>query len=167
MIRTGKIAMAAVVLMAMPAVAQAQDKGDQTFIRKAVQGNLAEVQLGQLAKQKASTDSVRSLGDMLVADHSANNQKAIPLAQSLQVTPPAAPNAEQKKTYDHLSGLSGDKFDREFVEHMVKDHKKEISEFRKETKSKNAQVAAYAGETLPDLQKHLQAAQAAEKSVKK
>ena len=46
---------------------------------------------------------------------------------------------------------------------MAADHKKDIAEFSRETKSSNAQVASYAGATLPDLKKHLQAAEALSK----
>ncbi len=139
--------------------ALAQSKSDVSFVKKAIEGNLAEVQLGQLAQQKASSRQVRDVGTMLVKDHSDNNQQAMALAQALKVTPPSAPSSAQKKTYDRLSKLSGDKFDREFARNMVSDHRKDIREFQSEAKSKNQQVAAYANATLPHLQDHLKAAE--------
>jgi len=145
------------LLMATPALAQS--KSDQTFVKKAIEGNLAEVQMGQLAQQKANNSNVRNFGQMLVNDHSANNQQAMTLAQQLHITPPSSPNAEQKRTYDRLSKLSGDAFDREFARVMVADHQKDIKEFQTEAKSKTPQVADYAKDTLPHLQQHLQAAQ--------
>jgi len=41
---------------------------------------------------------------------------------------------------------------------MVKDHKKEIATYEKGSKKQNDPAAAYAAETLPTLQKHLQTA---------
>jgi putative membrane protein len=148
---------AAAMLMASPALAQS--KSDQTFVKKAIQANLAEVQIGQLAQQKGGSDQVRSYGQMLQTEHAQNNQEVMALAQALNVTPPNAPSAEQKRTYDRLSKLSGAQFDREFAKAMVSDHKKDIREFQSETKSKSSQVAQYAQSTLPHLQHHLQAAE--------
>jgi uncharacterized protein (DUF305 family) len=80
------------------------------------------------------------------------------VAQSIGMTPPTEPNSKQKADYDRLSKLSGDKFDREFVSHMVMDHKKDIKEFEKEAKKSDA-VGSFANETLPTLRKHLDTAQ--------
>jgi len=148
---------------------QTQNKAgseEAKFMTKAIEGDLAEVQMGQLAQQKGQSAEVKQLGQMLVNDHGKHLEQAKSLAQSLGVTPPSAPNSSQKKDYDKLSQLSGDKFDREFVQHMVKDHKKDISEYKKEAKSKNAQIAGFASQTVPDLEKHLQMAQSAEKNIK-
>ena len=154
------LAVAGLLLAAPPALAQQKaDRADTAFVKKAIEGNLAEVQMGQLAQQKGATQPVRDFGVMLAKDHSDNNQQAMALAQSLNVTAPSGPNAEQKKMYDKLSKLSGDRFDREFARAMTSDHKKDIREFEKEAKSKNTSVAQYASATLPKLQQHLKAAE--------
>jgi putative membrane protein len=151
------LGLAGVLLAAGPAVAQ--DKAEQGFVTKAIQSNLAEVQMGKLAEQKGQDSRIRDFGKTLEQDHSANNQKAEALAQSLNITPPKAPDAEQKRMYERMSKLSGANFDREFASHMVTDHRKDIAEFSQEAKSSNAQVANYATQTLPDLKKHLQIAE--------
>jgi putative membrane protein len=96
---------------------------------------------------------------MLVTDHSAGNDKAMQVASSLGVNAPTEPNKTQKATYDKLSKLSGSAFDRQFAKTMVDDHKKDIREFEKESKSANAQVAQFAKDTLPTLREHLETAQ--------
>jgi putative membrane protein len=136
----------------------AQDKASQKFLKEAMEGNLAEVQMGQLAQKNGKSDGVRSFGQMLQKDHSDANQKATIVAQQMGMTPPTEPNSKQKAMYDKMSKLSGDNFDREFAKEMVPDHKKDIKEFEKAAK-KNDAAGSFAKETLPTLQKHLQAAQ--------
>jgi putative membrane protein len=136
----------------------AQSKGGQQFLKKAMEGNLAEVQMGKLAQEKGASDGVRSFGKELEQDHSAAYDKAKTAAGQVGLTPPTEPNKKQKADYERMSKLSGAKFDRAFVTHMVADHKKDIKEYQKEA-NKNDAASGYAKESLPVLQKHLEAAQ--------
>src|SRR3954464_1426567 len=135
----------------------AQDAASQKFLKEAIEGNFAEVEMGQLAKKQASSDGVRSFGDMLEKDHSAANQKATAAATSLGMTPPTSPNKKQKADYEKMSKLSGAQFDKMFATHMIADHKKDIKDYEK-AKKKDA-AGSYATETLPTLHKHLETAQ--------
>jgi putative membrane protein len=131
---------------------------DKTFLKNAIEGDMAEVQLGQLAQQRAADQDVKQFGQTLATDHGQNLEKAKPLAQSIGMTPPDSINAEQKAIYDRLSKLSGKTFDQQFAHHMVQDHKKDISKFENESK-KGGPVANFAEQTLPTLKKHLEIAQ--------
>ena len=135
----------------------------QAFITRAMQGNLAEVQIGKLAQQKGTTQKAKSLGQILNNDHQANQEKAEQVAKQTGVTPPTSPSAMQKSDYDRLSKLSGAEFDRQFAAMMVKDHRKDVSEFRREARVKSP-VGEYAKQTLPTLRKHLRAAERLEHS---
>jgi len=151
---------AAVLLMAGQTGALAQDRAAQQFISKAIQGNLAEVTLGKLAQEKGESEGVRSFGQMLATDHATANEKATVVAQAIGVQPPTEPSKAQKATYDRLAKLSGSAFDREFVRHMVVDHRKDIREFHAATtKQKDERVREFAQQTLPTLQKHMDTAQ--------
>jgi hypothetical protein len=95
----------------------------------AIQINLAEISVGDLAQQKGGSDDVKSFGKMLVDDHTASNAKATSLAQANGVTPPTEPSAADKKKHDELEKLSGAEFDREFAKAMVKGHEEAIAKF--------------------------------------
>src|SRR4051812_11283908 len=99
-------------------VSAASAKPDTTFLTDAIQINLAEISVGDLAQQKGGSDDVKSFGKMLVDDHTASNTKATSLAQANGVTPPTEPNATDKKKHDELEKLSGAEFDREFAKAM-------------------------------------------------
>jgi len=156
--KTISIVAAGIIAAALTSSAFAQG-ADQKFAKEAIEGNLAEVQMSQLAQQNGTSQGVKDFGQMLVTDHGQANTKAQSVAQSLNVTPPNAPNAKQKKDYEKMSRMNGAAFDKAFAQHMVGDHKKDIAAYQKASKSKNQTVAGYASETLPTLQKHLQAAQ--------
>lgn len=148
---------AALTLSATAAFAKQQP--GQKFINEAAQGNLAEIQMGQLAQEKGSSDGVRQMGAMLIQDHTDANQKLMTVATSAGVTPPTEPNKMQKASMQKLSKLSGPTFDRQFAMEAVKDHKKDISDYSKEAKKANDPASGYASAQLPVLQKHLDMAQ--------
>jgi putative membrane protein len=138
--------------------APAADKASETFISNAIQGNLAEVKVGQLAQQKGQSEEAKKFGQTLQKDHSEANQNAMQVAKQMGVMAPTEPNAQQKAVYDKLSKLSGAAFDREFAQEMVQDHQKDIKEYQTEAKMNDA-AGMYAKETLPHLQMHLQMAE--------
>jgi putative membrane protein len=131
---------------------------DASFIRDAIQADMAEVKVGQLAQQKGQSDKVKSFGKMLEDDHSKNLTEAKALAGQMGVAPPTEVNAMQKAMYDKLNGLSGAAFDTAFARDMADDHKKDIAKFQKAAKS-GGPTASYAEMTLPALQTHLRTAQ--------
>jgi len=55
-----------------------------------------------------------------------------------------------------LEGLNGTEFDKTYSQMMVKDHVSDISDFEKEAKKgTDADLKAYAQQTLPTLRHHL------------
>lgn len=137
-------------------------KADQAFLKEGMQGDMAEVQMGELAQQKGESDSVKTFGETLVTDHGDHLKKLQAMAQQMNVAAPAAPTAKQKADRDKLSKLSGARFDREFARHMVTDHKKDIAKYQAEAR-KTGPLAELAKETVPVLQKHLKMAQELDK----
>jgi putative membrane protein len=160
MSKTLVLSFAVATVLSVPTTgAWAKDSAGQAFIKKAIEGNLSEVSVGQLAQQKGSSDGVKNFGRQLETDHSTANQQAISVANSIGATPPTEPGKQQKAFYLKLSKLSGEAFDREFAKDMVADHKKDIAEYQQEAKRQNDPAANYANQTLPTLQNHLQMAQ--------
>ena len=137
------------------------DSPDSSFIKSAAEGGMSEVELGQLAQQKATNPAVKDFGAMMVTDHTAANDKLKTLAASKQVALPESPSLMQKASKSKLDMMSGDSFDKSYVKGMIDDHKADIKEFQKEaTEGKDPEVKAFAVATLPTLKKHLQKIQA-------
>jgi putative membrane protein len=147
---------AALILFGSTSAALA--KSDSSFLTDAIQINLAEIAMGDLAQKNGGSDTVKGFGKMLVDDHTASNQKAISLAQANGITPPNEPKPADKEAQQNLAKLSGAEFDRDFAKAMVKGHKEAIGKFEAASKGDD-DVAKFAQETLPTLQKHLEQAQ--------
>jgi putative membrane protein len=141
------------------ASASAKDKLSEIFLKKAIEGNFAEISMGELAQQNGQSDGVKSYGDMLSKDHAAANQKALGAAKGLGMSPPTGPNAKQKADFDKMSKMSGAGFDKMFATHMVADHQKDIAEYKKASNIKDA-AGEYASGQIDTLQKHLDTAKA-------
>ena len=114
--------------------ANAKTPADDAFAQKAVQADMAEVKLGQLAEQKGTNPAVRDFAKRMVQDHSKNENDLTTTASRENVALPSGIDKADQNTYDRLSKLSGDSFDRAYARDMVKDHTKDVAEFQKEAK---------------------------------
>jgi putative membrane protein len=109
---------------------------DKMFLRKAAEGGIAEVKLGQLAVQKGSSDEVKAFGQKMVDDHTKLNSEMAQVADTMGVMLPKTMNKEDQTEYEKLKGLSGNDFDTEYLTFMVKDHHQDLHEFRVEAASR-------------------------------
>ena len=141
---------------------------DKSFVEKAAVGGMAEVEMGKMAQQKGSSDQVKQFGSRMVEDHSKANDELKQIASGKGLQLPSAPDAHNQQQMARMQKLSGAEFDRAYMDHMVKDHKKDIAEFKKQASSgKDPEIKAFAAKTLPTLQEHLKMAEAADAEVKK
>jgi putative membrane protein len=144
----------------------ANPAGDQKFVIDAAHANLAEVELGKLAADKASSADVKKFAQQMVDDHTKANDELKTIAQNKNITLPSAIDAKHKAVADKLSKLSGESFDRAYMQEMVNGHRMVANQFRTESKSgKDADVKAWAAKTLPTVEEHLKMAQDANKAV--
>ena len=110
-----------------------QDFGEKMFVSKAMQGDQAEIQLGQLAEQKSQSNDVKQLAQKLVADHTQMEEKWFkPMSQQLGVSEPKSPSKKDKKLAEKLQNASGSDFDAQYLTLMLKDHQKDLKDFKDE-----------------------------------
>jgi putative membrane protein len=141
---------------------------EQKFVKEVASGGAAEVELGKLAEERASNDAVKQFGQRMVTDHGKAGDELGQLAQQKGVSVSKEPSAKHKALRDRLAKLSGADFDRAYVSEMLKDHRKDVSEFRKQAQSaKDPDLKAWAAKTLPTLEEHLKMVQDLSTQVKK
>ncbi len=133
---------------------------DSTFLKKAAGGGIAEVELGQLAVEKASSPDVKQFAQRMINDHTKANGQLRQVAAEEHLRLPQGLSAKDKATKDSLAKLSGDDFDRAYMKDMVQDHRQDVAEFERESKSaQDPAVKSFAMQTLPTLRDHLKEAQ--------
>jgi len=141
---------------------QLTDK-DYKFGSDATRGGMEEVQLGELAKQKAGSQGVREFGDRMATDHQKANDDLKQIVQKKGGLIPTSLSHHENATLERLQKLSGAEFDKAYVSDMVRDHKKDVKEFEKASQSlSDPDLKAFAEKTLPTLQEHLRMAQSLE-----
>ena len=134
---------------------------DRNFIMDAAMGGLEEVELGRIAAQQGMSAEVKQFGQRMVDDHSQANSELMSLAASKGITLPTELDQKHRSEVTKLSGMSGADFDREYTKMMLSDHRKDVSEFEKQsTRGTDADLKAFATKTLPTLQEHLRMAEA-------
>jgi putative membrane protein len=164
------LATAVFVLAAVPAFAQGTPKPvsstDETFMINTAKAGMAEVELGKLATQNASSDSVKKFGQKMVEDHSKGNDELKALAASKNVVLPSEVDAQDKSMKDKLAAMKGEAFDREYMTMMVAGHRKVADSFRTEaTSGQDADLKAWVTKTLPTIEEHLKLAQDTNRAV--
>ena len=152
------------VVAAWTPSALAADKTTEQFITEAIQGDNAEIAMGQLAQEKGASDQVKAFGKTLVDDHGKAKQDVLVLAKQMNVSAEPPPKPDAQAMHDKLSGLSGADFDKQFAAAMVDDHKKDIAAYEDQARSNQGPASALAAKQLPVLQQHLKTAQSLEGS---
>jgi predicted outer membrane protein len=162
-------------LIAGPAVAGDENKADKqskadkemkaeraasdpkSFIKHAGEGGIAEVQLGQLAAERAQSPEVKQFAQKLVQDHTQANQQLQQIAQQKSVELSREVTGKNKEALDKFRSLSGQEFDREFLKHQAKHHEKDIRTFEQVANtSTDQEVKQFAQQVLPVLRQHHQ-----------
>jgi putative membrane protein len=134
-------------------------KEDKEFLKNASEMGLTEVELGKLAAEKGGSAEVKALGKKLMADHKKSNAELAKLAKSKKVELKMDETAAQKQMIAAFEKKSGAEFDKEFREHVAKDHEKAIKTFSDAAKdTKDPDVKAFAEKNLAALKEHHDAA---------
>lgn len=175
------VAAASALLAAGPAAAQTQhqsantqksakggeSKSDAQHLKDLAIANMAEVETGKLALEKAQDPKVKEFAQHMVDDHGKMLDEVKNLAQSKGVDLPGAPDAKHQKLMKKLQSASGANFDREYMRAMVKDHRDALKLAQRTAKgAKDPDLKAAAQKAAPGIQDHLKMARQIAKEEK-
>ena len=132
---------------------------DRNFINQAAQLGMLEVQLGQLAMQRGSSNTVKQYGQRMVNEHTQANQQLMQLSSQKGVTPSTNLDNQHKAAINRISSLSGKSFDNAYMEEMINSHNQAIALFQAQSQQgQDPDLKAWATKLVPNLQAHLQMA---------
>jgi putative membrane protein len=133
---------------------------DQTFLNFASQADVSEIAAAQVALKQSSTTSVHNFANRMISDHSSEQQTAQSLASALGITLPTTPLPAEAAKLASYQNLTGNAFDLAYAKDQVGAQQTAIAMFQQEVSSgSNDQVIAFAKNSLPILQTHLQLAE--------
>jgi putative membrane protein len=136
------------------------NSGDRSFITKAAEANLAEIDAAKLVDQKSTDPAVKDFASRMLKDHTQANQELTAMAKTNGVTAPTEAGAAEQRQIDELRKLSGTKLNDTYLQNELQGHKQVISEFEQELDHGQDQaVKNYAAQTLPTLQDHIRIAE--------
>ena len=135
---------------------QADIRADLPFMQEAASANLMEVQLGQLAQQRAVTPAVKQFGQRMVNDHTNLQTQLTNTASQNGVSFTPSLSSDHQKQISQLQGINALQFDRAYMTAMIQDHQNDVAKFQSQSgAAHSAPVQTVIARALPVLQQHL------------
>ncbi len=131
--------------------------GDPEFIQQAGQIAEAEIGLASLAQKQATSPQVKSLADLIKRDHEAARTELQKLAKTKNAELTAMTVA-QLATYNRLEKLTGNDFDRAWIDAIIELHRDTRGLFSRAARSADADVKGFASRQATTLEDHLKRA---------
>jgi len=86
---------------------------DYKFVSEAARGGMMEVKLGEVAKQRGTTQEIRDFGQRMITDHSKANEELKQLASTKGAVIPTEMTHHENTEMDRLEKLTGKEFEKE------------------------------------------------------
>jgi putative membrane protein len=135
-------------------------EADKTFVEKAAQASIAEIDLGELAQEKAQSDEVKQFAQRMVQDHGQANEQLEEIAKNKGAVIPTEAGEEHSKVRAELGELEGEEFDQRYMAAMAEEHQKAVDLFQQQAEQgEDEELKSFAQQTLPTLKEHLSMAQ--------
>lgn len=135
---------------------QGIDGRDREFLTVIRFANLWEIPMGTLAKERGTTEEVKTAGATMLADHTKLNVVVKQLADKYGVQLPAKPKSSHQGWMNEISGKQGQDFDKDFVNRLRAAHGSvfsTIAEVRAGTR--NATIRDFATQANNIVMKHM------------
>jgi putative membrane protein len=142
------------------------DQAATSFLKEVADVGMTEVQLGQVAQDKANNQRLKDFGTMMIHDHSAANDQVKQLASKRNLTLSNSISVENQNTKTSLMKKQGSAFDKAYIDAMVKGHQEAIRKFENTLSNTHDQeVKDFINNTLPTLKMHLDSAKAIQTNI--
>ena len=143
------------------------NKADEKLVVQLAQANITEINTAKLAEEKSKNDQVKTLAKKMMDDHSKALDELKQLAQSKSVTLPTEPDRQQKLVENRLMALSGEKFDKQYVEQIAERARKGEHKLLLQVgaKAQDMELKNYATKTLAVIESQQQLVKDTSRSI--
>jgi putative membrane protein len=131
------------------------DEEVSEFLTEAADARMMDLEEGKLAASKGSTAAVRIYGEQMVKDQTRMLTELRIMAASKNIVLPTVLSHKKAEALESLKEKNGEEFDKEFVDMMQADHKRDVDEFEDAVDFKDPDIKQYAKTYIPVIQNHL------------
>lgn len=129
------------------------------FLEDAGRGNVAEIQLAELALKNGQSPEVKTLALKTIRNRTAANARLSAVAGRNNVGFPPQVTAKEKAFYTRMAQLHGELFDDAYLKHTTLNNADDMAECRKaKGEVKDSRLEAYANRAEPMMEEHHQEA---------
>jgi len=133
-----------------------KDQKNAIFLVATAEIYLREIKLGQLAQSKAVDVDVKELGRMNETFYTHKFISLIKLAKSKSISIPTSPDGPGEKTFKNLASLSGEEFNEQYCDEMIKNQNQLVKFFQKiNSETTDEEIKTWAIKALPDVEKQI------------
>lgn len=143
----------------IPDTAGFNRSGDMvTFMKEANLAGLKQIELGNLAAQRAVDPKIQKFAKMMVKDHIKISKRLKALADSKNLTLPAALRTADQQHIAEMQKIPAKDFDKHYMEMMVKDHVRALDMYKSASTLGDHPLQNFAARTLRVLEEHYKVA---------
>jgi len=142
-------------------------KSDEKLVVQLAQANISEINIAKLAEEKSKNDQVKTLAKKMMDDHSKALDELKQLAQMKGMTLPTETDRQQKLVENRLTALSGEKFDKQYVEQIAERARKGEHKLLLQvgSKAQDMELKNYATKTLAVIESQQQLVKDTSRSI--
>lgn len=137
-----------------------------SFVNNATRSGMYEIDAANIALKRTKDPAIRDFAKMMVTDHTRLDKQMTPVAMKAGQTPPKDLDQRRKGLLDNLKSAPASDFDKTYMDQQVSAHQEALTLMKGYADhGSDAGLKAAAAKAVPVLQKHLDAAKAAQAKV--
>lgn len=141
------------------------DNKSASFVADAVATDMYEVQAAKLALTNTQAKNIKAFAQQMIDAHTATTAALVPLATAANITPPTAIPAKYASMLDDLRNAKPADFDKKYLDQATSVHSDALGLMKDyASNGENPGIKAFAAETAPKVQMHLDTAKGLDKS---
>ena len=140
--------------------------GDEQFMMAQLEGNMAEIQVAQLALQNGHNQAVRQFAEKMITDHSYAQKTLDQIAAVHHMQLPTVLTEQDRAILERLSQLDGPAFGRAYADSMVRAHAMMVEQLDAQlVHGQDQHINAWVQNTRPIVLQHSEIAQQLQASL--